>query len=207
MELLETFIVECPGDETGARLTKTIVEDSIADLALGSVFKRIRVFVDTREPVFIFAALIRTMVPPVMIKDMSKVTLGEFGKNEIIINVTNETYLTKMLTHLWGRYGKENLAQPERGKVVVKTQNVMREVDVIPEIVVDEPQRELKDKLVDAVALRILPEAFRVRKYELSDSHILFVSSENTLRQEWLDRGKNMLDMLRTGEPEKRIIF
>jgi len=53
--------------------------------------------------------------------------------------------------------------------------------------------------LIDAIALRIIPEGFRVRKHELSSTHVLFVASEDTLKPEWLAKGKEIMDSLSEG--------
>ncbi len=198
MEQLETFIVESP-DAVGAKTTRTLIMDTIADLSLSRVIGRLRVFVDPVEPVFIFAALLRLGTPSVKLKDFAKVEMGSLGKDEIKIEIDKEAYTIKLLNKLWAKYGKDNIEQPDKKILIVKT-DPLKELDELGELVIEEPQQEVLDRLIDAIALRIIPEGFRVRKHELSMSHVLFVASEDTLKPEWLVKGKDMLESLRREE-------
>ncbi len=193
----ETLVVESP-DAVGAKTTKMLVQDVLADLGLSRVISRLKVFVDPVEPVFIFAALLRLKMPPVKLKDFAKVDF-DIGKDEVKIELEREVYAVKLLNKLWERYGKENIEQPDRKIILIKTDPV-KELDVLREMVIEEPQQEVLDRLIDAVALRMIPEGFRVRKHELSTSHVLFVASEDTLKQEWIAKARDMLDSLRREE-------
>ncbi|HEY9206051.1 MAG TPA: methanogenesis marker 17 protein [Candidatus Methanoperedens sp.] len=198
MEQLETFIVESP-DTVGARTTKVLIQDTLADLSLNRVIGRLKVFVDPVEPVFIFVALLRLGTPAIRLKDFAKVEMGSLGKDEVKIELEREAHTVKLLSKLWEKYGKESIEQPDKKIIIVKTDPI-REVDVLRELVIEEPQAEVLDRLIDAVALRIIPEGFRVRKHELSTSHILFVASEDTLKPEWIAKAKEMLASLRREE-------
>ncbi len=198
MEQLETFIVESP-DAVGAKTTRSLIMDTIADLSLSRVIGRLRVFVDPVEPVFIFAALLRLGTPSIKLKDFAKVDMGSLGKDEIKIEIDKEAFTVKLLNKLWARYGKENIEQPDKKILIVKTDPI-KELDAMRELVIEEPQQEVLDRLIDAIALRIIPEGFRVRKHELSMSHVLFVASEDTLKPEWLAKAKDMLESLRREE-------
>ncbi|HLB71543.1 MAG: methanogenesis marker 17 protein [Candidatus Methanoperedens sp.] len=198
MEQLETFMVESP-DAVGAKTTKTLIQDVLADLSLNRVIGRLRVFVDPVEPVFIFAALLRLGTPAIRLKDFAKVDMGALGKDEVKIELLREAFTIKLLNKLWEKYGKENIVQPDKKIIVVKTDPI-KELDVLREIVIEEPQQEVLDRLIDAIALRIIPEGFRVRKHELSSSHVLFVASEDTLKPEWLEKAKDIIESLRRSE-------
>ena len=198
MEQLETFMVESP-DAVGAKTTKTLIQDVLADLSLNRVIGRLRVFVDPVEPVFIFAALLRLGTPAIRLKDFAKVDMGALGKDEVKIELLREAFTIKLLNKLWEKYSKENIVQPDKKIIVVKTDPI-KELDVLREIVIEEPQQEVLDRLIDAIALRIIPEGFRVRKHELSSSHVLFVASEDTLKPEWLEKAKDIIESLRRSE-------
>ncbi len=198
MEQLETFVVESP-DTVGAKTTKILIQDVLADLSLNRVIGRLKVFVDPVEPVFIFAALLRLGTPAIRLKDFAKVEMGALGKDEVRIELQREAFTVKLLNKLWEKYGKENIGQPDKKIITVKTDPI-KEVDIIRELVIDEPQAEVLDRLIDAVALRIIPEGFRVRKHELSTSHIIFVASEDTLKPGWIAKAKEMLESLRREE-------
>lgn len=198
MEQLETFIVESP-DATGAKTTRTLIQDTIADLSLTRAIGRLKVFVDPVQPVFIFAALLRLGSPSIRLKDFAKIEMGALGKDEVRIEVDRETYVVKLLNKLWAKYGKENIVQPDRKIIVVKTDPI-KDLDMLREFVIEEPQQEVLDRLIDAIALRIIPEGFRVRKHELTNTHVLFVASEDTLKPEWLAKGKEILASLGSEE-------
>lgn len=82
---------------------------------------------------------------------------------------------------------------------MVKTDPI-KELDVLRELVIEEPQQEVIDRLIDAIALRIIPEGFRVRKHELSMSHVMFVASEDTLKPEWIKKARDMLESMQGEE-------
>ncbi len=192
----ETLTVESP-DVVGAKTTRTLIADTLADLNLTRVFEKIKVFVDPVEPVFIFVALLRLATPPVKLKDFAKVELGALGKDEIKIELRKEIYTVKLLNKLWEKYGKEKLDQPDKKIIMIKVKEPEKEVDSLKEIIIEEPQQEVIDRIIDAVALRIIPEGFRVRKHELSTSHVLFVASEDPIKPEWLAKAREMLESLR----------
>ena len=198
MEQLETFIVESP-DAVGAKTTKILIQDVLADLSLNRVIGRLKVYVDPEQPVFIFVALLRLTTPAIRLKDFAKVDMGALGKDEIKIELQREAFTIKLLNKLWEKYGKEKIEQPDKKIIIIKVDPI-KELDEMKELVIDEPQQEVLDRLIDAIALRIIPEGFRVRKHELSASHVMFVASEDTLKPEWIQRGKDMLESLRREE-------
>ncbi len=198
MEQFETFIVESP-DVTGARTTRSLILDTVSDLSLSRVIVRLKVFVDPVEPVFILAALLRLGSPSIKIKDFAKVDMGSLGKDEVKIELDKEMFAVKLLNKLWAKYGKNNIEQPDKKIIIVKTDPI-KDLDMLRELVIEEPQQEVLDRLIDAIALRIIPEGFRVRKHELSNTHVLFVASEDTLKPQWLAKGKEIMDSLRREE-------
>jgi putative methanogenesis marker protein 17 len=125
--------------------------------------------------------------------------MGALGKDEIKITLQREAFTIKLLNKLWEKFGKENILQPDKKIIIVKVDPI-KELDAMKELVIDEPRQEVLDRLIDAIALRIIPEGFRVRKHELSASHVMFVASEDTLKPEWIQRGKDMLESLRREE-------
>ena len=104
MEQLETFVVECP-DAVGAKTTRTLIQDTLADLSLNRVIGRLKVFVDPVEPVFIFTALLRLGTPAIRLKDFAKVEMGALGKDEVKIELLREAFTVKLLNKLWEKYG------------------------------------------------------------------------------------------------------
>lgn len=198
MEQLETFIVESP-DAVGAKTTRILIQDVLADLSLNRVIGRLKVYVDPVEPVFIFVALLRLTTPAIRLKDFAKVDMGALGKDEIKIELLREAFTIKLLNKLWEKYGKEKIEQPDKKIIIIKVDPLLY-LDEMKELVIDEPRQEVLDRLIDAIALRIIPEGFRVRKHVLTPSYVSFVASEDTLKPEWIQRGKDMLATLQEAE-------
>ena len=196
MELIETFIVETTDTKVGAKTTRMLIQDTIADLSLTRAIGRLKVFVDPELPLFIFVALLRLGAPSIRVKDFAKVEMGALGKDEIKISVEQETHIGKLQNKLWAKYGKDNIEQPDRKIFIVKT-DPLKDLDMLRDLVIEEPKQEVLDRLIDAIALRIIPEGFRVRKHELTNDYVIFVASENTLKPEWVAKGKEILEFLR----------
>ncbi len=195
----ETIIVESP-EEVGADIYRKVIIDVLSDLALGRVLLKIRAFVDVTEPVFIFVGLRKKGLPSVKLSDFADLEIGGYGKPEVVISLNKEAYIPKLLNKLWERYGRGNILHKERTMIVVETPDYMTEVDLLEDMVIDEKVQEINDRIVDAM-LRIIPEGFRVRYHELPEEYILFVASEDPIKQDWKDIAAGIRDQLIEVEP------
>lgn len=190
----DAIVVEST-EEIGAEVYKRVIQDVLSDLALGRVIEKVRVYIDVTQPVFIFLGVRRMGLPSVKLKDFADVKTGEYGKHEVVIDLSKETYIPQLLNKLWERYGRGNINHEERTRIMVETANYINEVDLLKEMVIDEKVQEINDRIVDAM-LRIIPEGFRVRCHRLTDTYILFVASEDAIKQEWKHRAATMRDTL-----------
>jgi putative methanogenesis marker protein 17 len=190
----DAIVVESP-EEIGAEVYKRVVVDVLSDLSLGRVIDKVRVYIDVTQPVFIFVGSRRMGLPSVHLNDFADVEIGEYGKQEVVINLNKETYIPQLLNKLWERYGRGNVNHEERTKITVETANYMTEVDLLKDMMIDEKVQEINDRIVDAM-LRIIPEGFRVRYHQLTDEYILFVASEDPIKQDWKDRAESTRDKL-----------
>lgn len=186
MEEYEKIIVESD-EETGADVYNRVIIDVLPDLALGRVLEKVRAYIDVKEPVFIFVALRRFGLPSIRLSDFAEVDMGDYGKNEVTINLLKESYIPQLLNKLWERYGKGNIDHSERNMIIVHTPDYFTEVDFLREMVIDEKIAQINDRIMDAM-LRIIPEGFRVRYHQLTEEYILFVASEDPIKQEWKDK-------------------
>ncbi|TKY91188.1 MAG: methanogenesis marker 17 protein [Candidatus Methanomarinus sp.] len=186
MEEYEKIIVESD-EETGADVYNRVIIDVLSDLALGRVLEKVRAYIDVKEPVFIFVALRRFGLPSIRLSDFAEVDMGDYGKNEVTINLLKESYIPQLLNKLWERYGKGNIDHSERSMIIVHTPDYFTEVDFLREMVIDEKIAQINDRIMDAM-LRIIPEGFRVRYHQLTEEYILFVASEDPIKQEWKDK-------------------
>ncbi len=195
----ETIIVESP-EEVGADIYRKVIIDVLSDLALGRVLLKVRAFVDVTEPVFIFVGLRKKGLPSVKLSDFADLEIGGYGKPEVVISLNKEAYIPKLLKKLWERYGRGNILHKERTMIVVETPDYMTEVDLLEDMVIDEKVQEINDRIIDAM-LRIIPEGFRVRYHELTEEYILFVASEDPIKQDWKDIAAGIRDQLIEVEP------
>ncbi|MFV9629722.1 MAG: methanogenesis marker 17 protein [Methanosarcinales archaeon] len=186
MEEYEKIIVESD-EETGADVYNRVIIDVLSDLALGRVLEKVRAYIDVKEPVFIFVALRRFGLPSIRLSDFAEVDMGDYSKNEVTINLLKESYIPQLLNKLWERYGKGNIEHSERNMIIVHTPDYFTEVDFLREMVIDEKIAQINDRIMDAM-LRIIPEGFRVRYHQLTGEYILFVASEDPIKQEWKDK-------------------
>ncbi|PPA80149.1 MAG: hypothetical protein C00003105_00256 [ANME-2 cluster archaeon HR1] len=186
MEEYEKIIVESD-EETGADVYNRVIIDVLSDLALGRVLEKVRAYIDVKEPVFIFVALRRFGLPSIRLSDFAEVDMGDYGKNEVTINLLKESYIPQLLNKLWERYGKGNIDHSERSMIIVHTPDYFTEVDFLREMVIDEKIAQINDRIMDAM-LRIIPEGFRVRYHQLTEEYVLFVASEDPIKQEWKDK-------------------
>jgi putative methanogenesis marker protein 17 len=193
----EKIIVESV-EKTGAEVYKNVITDVLADLSLGRVIEKVRVFIDVREPVFIFLGLRRLGLPSIRLKDFAEVNMGDYGKHEVVIDLLKEAYIPQLLNKLWDRYGRGNIEHQERSRIIVHSPDYFEEVDILQDMVIDEKVIEINDRIMDAM-LRILPEGFRVRYHQLTDDYVLFVASEDPIKQEWKDKSFSILNELQKG--------
>jgi len=198
MEPLETFVVEST-IRSEAQQYKAIVSDTISDLALATAIGRIKVVIKPEDTLFKMVIVLRGGLPSIKTTDIAGVGVGSYGKSEVLIDIMNEHFLPQLLDKLWTKYGRANVTQPERKIVGVKCKDPLKEIAVIEEMIVDDPQRTLNARLVD-MAIRVTPEGFRVRYHSLDVNHFIFVATEDVMKQEWIKEAHRMLDELTGGE-------
>jgi putative methanogenesis marker protein 17 len=194
MEPLETFVVEAP-HQSESEQYRQILKDVISDMVLAQSIGRIKVIIRPDESLFQMALVLRGGLSPVKTSDFAGVNVGEFGKNEVVIKINNEKYLSQLLKILWDKYGRLNVRQPERKTIAVKTENPMDKISDIENLIVDDPRNTLKKRVVD-MAVRVAPEGFRVRYHSLKGDNFIFVASEDAMKQEWIEEAHKMLDEL-----------
>ncbi|MDF1533471.1 MAG: methanogenesis marker 17 protein [Methanosarcinaceae archaeon] len=196
---LETFVVESTISEE-AEHYKQIVSDGLTDLVLVRSIDKIKVVITPEETLFQMVIVLRGGLAPIKISDFAQAGVGTFGESEVVIDIENEAYLPQLLVALWAKYGRINVHQPERKTVSVSCEYLLKEVPLIEEMVVEDPQRTLQSRLID-LAIRATPEGFRVRYHSLNGNHFIFVATEDIMKKEWIEQAHKMLDELLGGEP------
>jgi putative methanogenesis marker protein 17 len=179
----EKVIVESP-DERGAKLIEELTNDILADLNVARNVDNIKIYVDPNEPVFILYARLSTTLPSVRVSDVANMSHTEDG---LKLEIKNEQYAFSLIDKLTELYGRPNILQLDRYTLLVATD------EDIPDIIVFEPIEELKRKIIDSIR-RIAPEGYRIIKHDITDRYIVFVASEEPIKDEWLEKGEMLVE-------------
>jgi putative methanogenesis marker protein 17 len=176
------MVVESP-DKQGARLIEELTSDILSDLDVAQSLHNIRIFIDPDEPVFILYGKLAVALPDIKISDVATMTHTDDG---LKLDIKNERYVNDLLDKLVERYGKANILQLDRYTVLVATD------EDIPDDTIYEPTTELKRKVIDSIR-RVAPEGYRIIKHDITDDYVLFIASEEPIKQEWVDQGRRLL--------------
>lgn len=183
------MLVDCY-DPKGAEVYELIVKQVMHDLQINRSIKDMRVFVDPREPVFLIAVMIEKTSKNVFIEDFTTYKY-DTEENQISIRIGDETYLPNLLKKLWEIEGREKIHQPSRFEIIIENPTAE-----LKELVVYDPAENLKRKVYDAI-FRILPEGFRVIK-DLSEGNIIaMASTDELLKEEWIEKCQEMIEDLK----------
>ncbi len=182
----EKVIVESP-DERGAKLIEELTNDILTDLNIARNIDNIKIYVDPNEPVFILYARLSITLPSVRVSDVANMSHTEDG---LKLEIKNEQYAFSLIDKLTELYGRANILQLDRYTLLVATD------DDIPDIIVFEPIEELKRKIIDSIR-RIAPEGYRIIKHDITNKYILFIASEEPIKDEWLEKGETLVEEMR----------
>ena len=175
MDPMEVFKIAVNGEEEFAtRKYRELIMDILQDLGLIRSIGRIYVYVDIKKPYFAVYGLLRSGIPPLIVKNVGDV-LRVTGGYQIKIN--DEEHMADLLRVLWEHYGRERVEQPARDIVIIAS-------DTSPsELVVADLEAEFLQDLTDAL-VRIAPEGFRNRRNIMTKDSFLFIAAEESLTAE-----------------------
>ena len=178
---LDYFEVEC-SEEKGGNVYLEIASDILKDLNLLSIISRLHIYIDPEFPLFLAVGQIRKMPGLIKAGDFTNIMEKE-GK--IVIDIGDETYLSNFLSVLWKKYGRDNVDQPDRFTITLDTEN--KTIEEIENLVVLDHSENIYKDIIYALQW-IAPEGFRIRKEGLDGSVFYYISSENTITQEFFDK-------------------
>jgi len=181
MATSEKVKVNSPDDQ-GARLIEELTYDILSDLDVARSVHDIEIYVDPDEPVFILYGKLTVSLPDIKISDVATMTHTEDG---LRLDIKNERYTNNLLDKIIARYGKADVLQLDRYTILVATDRD------IPDDIIFEPAKELKRKVIDSIR-RIAPEGYRIIKHDITDDYILFIASEEPLKEEWVNHGRRL---------------
>ncbi len=174
MPPLNYFVVESP-DEVGRVAYERVAGDVLQDLDLIKVIDRLHIYVDPKVPIFVAAGLLRHMPREIRVADFANVNRGE---KEVVLDISDETYLAPLLQKLWVIYGKEHVDQPDRFTIVLPAG--MAGDENLDRLVVADPSETLYKDVIYALQY-IAPEGFKVRRQYIREGKFYYVASEDTL--------------------------
>ena len=174
MPQLKQLVVESP-DPVGRDAYERVAAIVLQDLDLVKVVEHLYIYAAPMVPIFTPAGRLRHMPRAIRVGDFANVNIGE---KMIILDIADETYLAPLLQRLWGRYGKENVDQPDRFTVVLPL-GVAGEEE-LEQIVVADPSETLYKDVIYALQY-IAPEGFKVRRQYIKEGIFYYVASEDTL--------------------------
>lgn len=183
--------VECY-DETGAEVYDMVVRQILQDLQIVRAIKDLRVYIDPREPLFIIGVIYEKAAPPVFLED---ITEYEYNKeaNEVFLRIKDETYLPELLAKLWELEGRNKIHQTSRYEVIVDDPQID-----LKKLVIHNPEEDLRKKIYDAL-FRIIPEGLRVVEHYSEGNIIALTASDETIRDEWLQKTVELVEELKKG--------
>ena len=192
MEPLEIFTVETT-EPSEAASYESILKDIISELAFSRTIGRIKVRIRPEDSLFMMVILLRRGLPPIKAGEISDT---EFDREhaKVVITVRDEKAIPQFLDRLWEEFGRQNVMQPERN--IIEVASDLETVDkFIAELIVDDPEKTIRERLAD-MAIRATPEGFRIRYHSLDSGKFVFVASEDTMQQDWIDEANVMLKEL-----------
>ncbi|MDD1724276.1 MAG: methanogenesis marker 17 protein, partial [Methanospirillum sp.] len=128
----------------------------------------------------IAVGITRTVPRTITLSDLAGITYDE---SKVTLMITDETYLADLLQILWSRFGKEQVSQPDRFTIEIKTPGNEEQVKGIEDLSVADPTESLFKDLVYSLQV-ICPEGFRVKKQHFNEGRFWFIASENTLPED-----------------------
>lgn len=181
--------VECY-DPEGAAVYEMILRHIIQEVQVTRLVKDVKIYVDPREPVFIIVVLMQKASAPVLLEDFAEYKYDTEAK-EARIRIKDEKYLPVLLKKLWEVEGRNRIHQPNRFEVIVDDPQITRE-----EMVVQDPQEDLKKKVYDAV-FRIIPEGFRVIDHYSEGDILALTCTDEMMQDKWLEKTREIVEQIK----------
>jgi putative methanogenesis marker protein 17 len=181
MKAFEYFEVECE-DAVGADAYRQIAADILGDLDLIKVIGRLHIYIDPEVPLFLAVGVTRKLPRRVRLRDFANVLQQE---GSVVIDISDETYLSQLLNILWEQFGRDRVEQPDRWTIQIRSEGV--NPSDIEDLIVFDPTESLAKDLIYALQY-IAPEGFKVRRQLVKEGRFYYVASENTLEEDEVNR-------------------
>jgi putative methanogenesis marker protein 17 len=201
MEPLEIFTVFTKEPDEAQNYRDNIA-DVISDLRLGTAIGRLHVTIVPSIALFTIAAIARDTEMPIIVSDMSAIdTVYEDGEDFLSLTIERERYMPELTQFLWKEYTPANVIQADRWTIWVRTDEPVKEAEKIKDKIIANPSQSMHANLIE-MAIRAVPEGFRVRYHTFENNEFLFVASEDVLKPVWLEEGRKQIERLKAAVPE-----
>ncbi|MDR0912265.1 MAG: methanogenesis marker 17 protein [Methanobrevibacter sp.] len=182
------MLVEGP-DREGAAVYEMIIKSIFQDLQLSPSVKDMKVYVDPNEVLFIIAIKLDKLPKDMFLSDLATVKYDK-PNNRTLIGIKDENYLPDILKRLWLEFGRENVAQPNRYLI-----SLVGEIKGLNQLNIVNAKTNIQKKVYDAI-FRIMPEGFRIVRDLSQGDVVAIVSTDELIKDSWLDKGQSFVDEL-----------
>ncbi|WP_457614906.1 methanogenesis marker 17 protein [Methanopyrus sp.] len=174
-------------EKEAAELYYDIARHAATDLGLARTITAAVFHLDIEAPLYAAAVRTRPTLRPVT---LGKISHLEFNDEENIlkVSVAVERYFPDVIRALQRVFGEDRIHHEERLEITIEPPKGMgpEHLEKLKELVIHDPRKRLAHRLYDFIE-RVRPEGFRVARYARFDRDFLYLSSEDTLKDEWAD--------------------
>ena len=107
--------------------------------------------------------------------------------------------MPELLSLLWELEGRNKVHQSSRYEVIVDDPQTD-----IKNLIIYNPEENLRKKIYDAL-FRIIPEGLRVVDHYSEGSLIALTASDETIREEWLQKTRKMIEDLKKNQSRFKV--
>jgi len=153
------------------------VQKAVEDLGIGGSVDSIHLLIRTGEPVFIIKIRYKEATGKSILGELARVEERQKG---LRISLENEFDLADALRALWTAYGRSKVEQAGRTEIFVTGADPAE----IKRVRVRDKEIDMAGK-INELAMRVIPEGFRVRSVRRSQGETTFIAAEDPIREEW----------------------
>jgi putative methanogenesis marker protein 17 len=175
-------------DKEGKESYEKLFGEIMADIGKAFQIEKATLVLKPSVPLFIFSIKLRAEPSSKKVSDVANV---RSENNDIYMTITDERFAPEILSQLWKKYGRDDVAQQTRFDIEVKNANEKDIVD-IPVASGEEAMKEI----IGAV-WRSMPEGIKNRHTYVGGTVITVVATEETFEPFMLEEGLSCHNKMR----------
>lgn len=161
----------------------------LQNLQLSPSIKDMKVFVDSKEVVFIMVVKMDKTSSNTKLSEVANVTY-EKDEDKTVLKIFDENHLPNILKLLWREFSRDQLYQPDRYTILLDG-----DATFLKDLVVFSPKVNLKMRIIDVI-FRIIPEGFRVLRELSKDDIVAIVATDEMIKDDWILRCQKYIEEL-----------